>query len=147
MGKYSDILYLKKKINWLWFSFFYYACITWKKRWKSCSRVLCLKRGHCISSPRLGRTTYSDHDLFFFVCVGGIRKPQRFQRRIILRKRTVNDTPSRVLRIYCSKIGIRGTQRHFSENICSEDDLRSRIFGTCVVKFLACLSLLGFSNI
>ena len=32
-------------------------------------------------------------------------------------------------------------------NICSEDDLRSRIFGTFVVKFLACLPLLGFSNI
>ena len=27
----------------------------------------------------------------------------------------------------------------FSENICSEDDLRSSIFGTLVVKFLACL--------
>ena len=40
----------------------------------------------------------------------------------------------------------RGTQRQFSENICSEDDLRSRIFGTFVVKFLACLPLLGFSN-
>ena len=40
-----------------------------------------------------------------------------------------------------------GTQRHFSENICSEDDWRSRIFGTFVVKFLACLPLLGFSNI
>ena len=44
-------------------------------------------------------------------------------------------------------IGYRGTQRHFSENICSEDVLRSRIFGTFVVKFLACLPLLGFSNI
>ena len=41
----------------------------------------------------------------------------------------------------------RGTQRHFSENICSEDDLRSRIFGTFVVKFLACLPLLGFLKI
>ena len=41
----------------------------------------------------------------------------------------------------------RGTQRQFSENICSEDDLRSRIFGTFVVKFLACRPLLGFSNI
>ena len=41
---------------------------------------------------------------------------------------------------------LRGTQRQFSENICSEDDLRSRIFGTFVVKFLACLALLGFSN-
>ena len=27
----------------------------------------------------------------------------------------------------------RGTQRQFSENICSEDDLRSRIFGTFIV--------------
>ena len=41
----------------------------------------------------------------------------------------------------------RGTHRQFSENICSEDDLRSRIFGTFVVKFLACPPLLGFSNI
>ena len=35
----------------------------------------------------------------------------------------------------------------FSENICSEEDLRSRIFGTFVVKFLDSLPLLGFSNI
>ena len=36
---------------------------------------------------------------------------------------------------------------NFRENICLEDDLRSRIFGAFVVKFLACLPLLGFSNI
>ena len=36
---------------------------------------------------------------------------------------------------------------NFRKNICSEDNLRSRIFGTFVVKFLACLPLLGFSNI
>ena len=41
----------------------------------------------------------------------------------------------------------RGIQRQFSENICLKDDLKSRIFGTFVVKFLACLPLLGFSNI
>ena len=35
---------------------------------------------------------------------------------------------------------------NFRKNICSEDDLRSRIFETFVVKFLACLPLLGFSN-
>ena len=35
---------------------------------------------------------------------------------------------------------------NFRENICSEDDLRTRIFATFVVKFLACLPLLGFSN-
>ena len=37
--------------------------------------------------------------------------------------------------------------RTFRKNICSEADFRSRIFGTFVVKFLACLPLLGFSNI
>ena len=36
---------------------------------------------------------------------------------------------------------------NFRENICSEDDLRSRIFGAFVIKFLICLPLLGFSNI
>ena len=36
---------------------------------------------------------------------------------------------------------------NFRKNICWEDDLGSRIFGTFVVKFLACLPLLGFSNI
>ena len=36
---------------------------------------------------------------------------------------------------------------NFGKNICSEDDVRSRIFETFVVKFLACLPLLGFSNI
>ena len=36
---------------------------------------------------------------------------------------------------------------NFRENICSEDDLRSRILGTFAVKFLACLPLLGFSNV
>ena len=41
----------------------------------------------------------------------------------------------------------RGTQRILSENICSEDDLKFEIFGTFIAKFLACLPLLGFSNI
>ena len=35
---------------------------------------------------------------------------------------------------------------NFRKNICSEDDLRSRIFEIFIVKFLACLPLLGFSN-
>ena len=41
----------------------------------------------------------------------------------------------------------RGTQRQFSEDICSKDDLRSIVFETFVVKFLACLPLLGFADI
>ena len=36
---------------------------------------------------------------------------------------------------------------NFRKNICSEDDLRSRIVGTFVVKCPACLLFLGFSNI
>ena len=36
---------------------------------------------------------------------------------------------------------------NFRKNICSGDDLRPRIFETFVVKFLACVPLLGFSNI
>ena len=40
----------------------------------------------------------------------------------------------------------RDTQRQFSENICSKDDLRSRIVGTFAVKLLVCLPLQGFSN-
>ena len=45
------------------------------------------------------------------------------------------------------EVYVRGTQRQFLENICSEDDLSSRIFGTFVVKFLACMPLLGFSDL
>ena len=50
-------------------------------------------------------------------------------------------------RHFTRHITSRGTQPQFSENIYSEDDLRSRIFGTFVVKLLACLPLLRFSNI
>ena len=42
---------------------------------------------------------------------------------------------------------LRGTQRQFWQNNCSEDDLRSTIFGIFFPKLLACLPLLGFSNI
>ena len=41
----------------------------------------------------------------------------------------------------------RAPNDNFRKNICSGDDLRSRIFEIFVVKFLACLPLLGFSNI
>ena len=54
----------------------------------------------------------------------------------------VTDPDNRGPSIFPNKF--RGTQRKFSENICSEDDLRSRIFGAFVVKFFACLPLLGF---
>ena len=38
-------------------------------------------------------------------------------------------------------------QGHPKSIFCSEDDLRSRIFGTFFIKFLGCMPLLGFSNI
>ena len=57
------------------------------------------------------------------------------------------DSHKCLLVMLATTIDFRGTQRQFSENICSEDYLKSRIFGTFVVKFLACLPLLGFSNI
>ena len=44
------------------------------------------------------------------------------------------------------RLSNQGHPKSFLENICSEDDLRFRIFGAFVVKFLACLALLGFSN-
>ena len=47
----------------------------------------------------------------------------------------------------CHERLTRGTQRQFLENMCSKEDLRSRIFGTSIVKFLACVPLLGFSNV
>ena len=50
--------------------------------------------------------------------------------------------------IMCSNCASSGAPNgNFRENICSDDDLRSRIFGAFVVKFLACLPLLEFSNI
>ena len=56
-------------------------------------------------------------------------------------------SPFQIIAMLYNDHYIRGTQRQFLENICSEDDLRSRIFRTFVVKFLACLPLLRFSNI
>ena len=44
-------------------------------------------------------------------------------------------------------LGLAGAPNdNFRKIICSEDDLRSRIFGSFSDKFLACLPLLGFSN-
>ena len=61
----------------------------------------------------------------------------------------VSGTDLSYLWVVCGKgkCSLRGTQRQFLENICLENNLRSRILGTFVVKFLACLPLLGFSNV
>ena len=71
-------------------------------------------------------------------------------RRIYWARELLEKWGNQSKRQLCKEIGcscFKGTQHQFSENFCSEDDLRSRIFGTFVVKFLACLPLLGFSNI
>ena len=58
---------------------------------------------------------------------------------LILGRETVQQVYEGYITWSCIPRGIR-------ENICSEDDLRSKRFGTFVVKFLAYLPLLGFSN-
>ena len=52
-------------------------------------------------------------------------------------------------KIYRSSLTLKtqGPQCQFAENICSEDDLRSKMFERFVAKFLAYLPLLAFSNI
>ena len=47
---------------------------------------------------------------------------------------------------YLNRLQSGAPNDNFRKNICSEDDLRSRSFETFVVKFLACMPLLGFSN-
>ena len=72
------------------------------------------------------------------------------KRRLLVKKPPKKLFPSEILFNFSELsrcFSVRGTQRQFSGNICSEDDLRSRIFGTFVVNFVACLPLLGFSNI
>ena len=61
-------------------------------------------------------------------------------RRAIMNCIVMNTT---VMVCFISPYNFRDTQRQFLENICSEDDLRSRIFGTFVFKFLACLHCLS----
>ena len=63
---------------------------------------------------------------------------------VFFRRRTISQSYFKLL----TPRGYSGAPNgNFRENICSEDDLRSRIFGAFVVKFLACLPPLGFSNI
>ena len=61
----------------------------------------------------------------------------------VICKLVINDTDDILMSFFTSG----APNGNFRENICSEDDLRSRIFGAFIVKFLACLPLLGFSNI
>ena len=74
-------------------------------------------------------------------------KPQLHLRGIMKYIRSWNKVIYICSPLYVIEFTVRGTQRQFLENIFSEDDLRSRIFGTFVVKYLACLPLLRFSNI
>ena len=68
-------------------------------------------------------------------------------RRHIFKRELLLNWLNMVLNFSFLQRNNRDTQRQFSENIRSEDDLRPRILGTFVVKFLAFLPLLGFPNI
>ena len=52
----------------------------------------------------------------------------------------------RALLSFCGSYESGAPNDNFRKIICSEDDLRSRIFGSFSDKFLACLPFLGFSN-
>ena len=90
-------------------------------------------------SPHLGKFMYSLNNNLI---------PSSFSRSILRTNQVHGYSTRSSNRFYIPSCRTnRGTQRKFLDNICSEDDLRSRIFGTFVAKFLACLPLLGFSNI
>ena len=86
-------------------------------------------------------------------------RPRLFKRRIalsigknIIRRKSIRKTDCTIhwIETYpldSLRMRAGAPNDNFRKNTCSEDYLRSRIFGTFVVKFLACLLLLGFSNI
>ena len=80
---------------------------------------------------------------FEFRIEGTLDQFKNVQTNPLIRLKFLNGFPQ------LARTSGRGTQRQFSENNCSEDDLRSRIFGTFVVKFLTCLPLLAgiFENL
>ena len=98
--------------------------------------------GICSFTPRVHTTlkVLECHNLNFKIKIQGLGNPWKL--------RSVLEGPwVLVLTLSNQDSQVRGTQRQFSENICSENILRCRIFRTFVVKFLACLPLPGFSNI
>ena len=65
----------------------------------------------------------------------------------VIKKRNFSLKTKSVFELSFTSLSPGAPNDNFRKNVCSEDDSRSRIFGTFVVKFLACLPLLGFSNI
>ena len=152
MGKFQSLYYrlrnqsINTKTRRL-FPFMFIVCIvkfqpgkneTRKSVQKNCSRYV-REKYNCVDSPIVNRKSGYFRQLLqtvinaCWLC---------FQRRQINACRL-----ARASVLGLQMRDFRGTQRQFLENICSEDDLKSRIFGTFLVKFLACLLLLGFSNI
>ena len=108
-------------------------------------------KGYCcllVTSLIANKISTSFVDIFPRTIAGGFFFPH--QKRVIIRAKAII-RGRRLFQILLSRIcalHISGAPNgNFGEHICSEDDLRTRIFGTFVVKFLACLPLLGFSNI
>ena len=141
---------------WFQFSFFDNRCIFRYKSMKSvkikinrwtkrvCHRFLPIDRYNRYQSNQIYRfltvlTIYRLINRYRFLsidysgvfCMGKSRSPTNLRR--LWRRRSVQMSGA--------------PNGNFREDICSEDDLRSRIFGAFVVKFLSCLPLLGFSNI
>ena len=105
-------------------------------------------------------TLHSDNDLacsLLFILVGKLSKPRGNARMGDRKGGTRKDLLSSLFawshfRTSCAD-NVHESQTSGAPNenlrkiICSEDDLRSRIFGSFSVKFLACLPFLGFSII
>ena len=135
----SFLLWRTKKIKWNWrkflavsltnvflpFSFYKFTFQSWKKTISEVTGYTCADNLFADKPKNVG---CESHDL-------------QINPILVLFSRHLE------ARINKSSISFRGIRRKFLDNICSEDDLRPRIFGTFVVKFLACLPLLGFSNI
>ena len=66
---------------------------------------------------------------------------------IIISTLFVSNINTDCVQLFDSLFHTGAPNENFRKNICSQDDLRSRIFGSFFVRFVACLPLLGFSNI
>ena len=118
----------------------------WKQTfgWKKKKSVILGKKNYFIETSRV--KWIENTCVFEFVCFFRIIRIFYFILIYFLALTFQGTNVRTWLRVCCKTV--RGTQRQFSENICSEDALRSRtVLGTFVVRFLACLPLLGFLNI
>ena len=126
----SDRLPRKKKEEYYWRIWKDLpGCVQWKFKWKWCSASCSLCK---LQIPNWkGMAT--------------VKKSRRTVNSILVIVKNKKHAQSPLSSSCGDEPG--APNENFRKNICSEDELRPRIFGTFFVKFLACLPLLGFSVI